>query len=227
MSTISDYLNLSIKSQSVNSYIVNPNEFADILKSVPFDEQVSCLRHFVVLNTPYVFRQTPILFEQLIKYLADRLQVNLDDVKLIGSAKTGFSISPLPNYGKAFDKGDLDFAISNSILFDKLKAEFDILVTKHNLDGLGLTPTNAYYWEENINLIPRTINRGFIDCNKIPLISPAPLARYIADILWLIQEKLKEINGIEVKKPSLRVYKDSKAFINVLRYNTFSVLNEL
>lgn len=227
MSTISDYLKLSIKSKSIKSINTSPSEFADILKSVPFNEQESCLRHFIVQNTPFVFRQTPILFEQLTKYLADRLHVNLEDVKLIGSAKIGFSISPPPNYGKAFEKGDLDFAISNSILFEKLNTEFNILVAKHNAEGLGLTLMNARYWAENISLIPKTLNRGFIDCNKIPLISDAPLARYIADLLWLVQEKLKEINGIEVKKPSLRVYKDSKSFINVLKYNTFSVLKEL
>lgn len=227
MACIKSFLTLSTSALSVNGIYTTPEEFSRILKSVSDEEYDSCLRHFIIQNTPFVFQTYPILYGQIVKYLSITFAIEIEDIKLIGSAKTGFSISSPPNYGKPFDKGDLDFVIVNAGLFDKLKSEFKTLQYIFNENNLKLSAKNHEYWIENIFLIPKNFNRGFIDCNKIPNVSEAPLTRNISTTLWLIQDRLKLFYNIEIKKPSIRVYKDKDSFIKVLKFNTDTVLNKL
>ena len=116
---IKKYLNISKVCMEINSTYTSPEIFKKCYTSLEGIEQKSLITHVIIKNIPYLFRDKPLLFEQIIQYLSDSLDIEGESIKLIGSAKTGFSVSPPPCYGKKFsDKSDLDFTIINNTLFD-------------------------------------------------------------------------------------------------------------
>ena len=101
MSIIKNYLKATPLIKAVTSTYLSPEQFLQLYKAATDEERRILLRHVVRFNTPYVFRDKPLLYEYIRQYLADILQLEVQDVLLIGSAKTGFSMST-DQYGKAF-----------------------------------------------------------------------------------------------------------------------------
>src|SRR5436189_6417165 len=127
MAEINNYIYLSDAALSIKDIYSSPENFNKLYKEIDGSEQDSYLRHWLINNVPSAFKMHPILLEQLIQYISDHLSVSANDVKLIGSAKTGFSISPSPDYGKAFsEQSDLDFTVVNNSLFSELDLEFNL-----------------------------------------------------------------------------------------------------
>ena len=201
---IKKYLNISKVCMEINSTYTSPEIFKKCYTSLEGIEQKSLITHVIIKNIPYLFRDKPLLFEQIIQYLSDSLDIEGESIKLIGSAKTGFSVSPPPCYGKKFsDKSDLDFTIINidRIVFPK-------------------SETAKRYWDDNVLQLKNTINRGFIDTNKIPNIEICPTTKKINNAMYLIPLKLKEYHDITTSKASVRVYKNYHYFYNQLKINT-------
>src|SRR6202012_172299 len=92
MANIHNYLSLSSAAQTVNSIYISPDEFADNFSKISDFEKISYLRFFLVNNVPFAFRVKPLVFEQITQYISDKLRIPTNDVKLIGSAKIGFSM---------------------------------------------------------------------------------------------------------------------------------------
>lgn len=72
----------------------------------------------------------------------------------------------------------------------------------------------------NVLQLKNTINRGFIDTNKIPNIEICPTTKKINNAMYLIPLKLKEYHDITTSKASVRVYKNYHYFYNQLKINT-------
>lgn len=124
--SISQYLKLSRESMSISSIYTSSEQFKICYERLIGLEKNSLIAHIIVNNTPFVFRDIPLLYEQIIQYLSDLLSIESGSVKLIGSAKTGFSVSPSPNYGKIFtENSDLDFTIINEAVFGALCKEYE------------------------------------------------------------------------------------------------------
>ncbi len=229
MPKILDYLNLSFTARSIDNFFSSPEEFQKNYRKILETETHSYIRHYLINNPAFVFKEIPMLYEQIIKYIADELLVNENDVKLIGSGKTGFSISRPPKYGKAFQNSDLDFTIINQYLFKQLKDEFYSLIDldNGNENYLGLNYKNYEYWQKNVHYIPKILNREFIDPKFLPYISLTPISSHIAEIMTRIKNNLQKIYSIEIKQPSVRVYKDWHSFLKVLKFNTESVLESI
>ena len=112
---------MSRESMCISSIYTSSEQFKVCYERLIGLEQNSLISHVIVNNTPFVFKDIPLLYEQIIQYLSDLLSIESGSIKLIGSAKTGFSVSPSPNYGKIFsEKSDLDFTIINEVVFEKL-----------------------------------------------------------------------------------------------------------
>lgn len=228
MGNIKTYINLSERAKKINQLFDNPNSFLSNYFELGHLEQKSYINYIIVNNCPYIFREIPLLYEQIVQYLADELGLGFADVKLIGSAKTGFSISPRPSYGNPFtENSDLDFTVINAILFENLRTEFELWVEMYTDQRLLPKDGEKAYWDDNLSIVPKNIERGFIDTYKIPNRDPFPLTRKINNSLYLITFKLKEFHGIKNNKSSLRVYKDGVTFLNQLKLNTEYVLRDL
>lgn len=229
MVDIRNYIILSKTATAISSAYSVPADFKTYYNSVDIKEKKSLVRHFIVNNIPFVFKDKPILYEQITQYIADKFYISPIEVKLIGSAKTGFSISPPPNYGRSFgEHSDLDFSIVNESLFDSLAKEFNNWSEQFNAKQiLPRNCTEEIYWCQNLDSGVRQLNRGFIDTHFIPNRNQFPTTQKINNSLWLIKKHLDEKHGIKVKKVSASFYKDWSSFAGRLNKNTESVMKNL
>jgi len=229
MVDIRDYINLSKTATSISNSFSVPADFKNYYKTIGSNEKKSLVRHFIVNNIPFAFKDKPILYEQITQYIADKLQISPTEVKLIGSAKTGFSISPLPDYGKSFGQhSDLDFSIVNEELFNKLEDEFTDWSDQFRLNGIAANnPTEQGYWLQNLDSGPRQLNNGFIDTHFIPNREQFVNTRKINNSLWLIQKYLDETHSIKVKKASASIYRSWYSFAGRLNRNTDYVMKNV
>lgn len=213
---------MSSESVKINSFYISPEGFKEHYGKLTGFEQKSLISHIIINNTPFVFKDIPLLYEQIRQYMSDLLDVELDSIKLIGSAKTGFSISPSPNYGRIFSEtSDLDFTIINEVVFGKLCKEYEAWKTAYsNKDILPKPGKETKYWDDNIVLLKRNIDRGFIDTYKIPNRDMCPVTKSINNAMYLIPLKLDEYYNIKVSKASVRVYKSYNLFRQQLKLNT-------
>ena len=76
--------------------------------------------HYLFEGISYVFRESPNLLESFTGHLFDELGFGPENVRIVGSAKVGFSLS-LDNFPRAFsDTSDIDVLIVNEALFDQI-----------------------------------------------------------------------------------------------------------
>lgn len=227
MSNIKLYLRLTSKALSVNNIYEEPDSFKDTYLALTSVEFVSYIRHVFVDNTPYMFREQPLLFKNIICYITKELDLDYHDVLLIGSAKTGFSMSP-DSYGEKFSENrDLDFTIINEKLFSNLEMEFGQWKEQYVHNLLVPNEIEKKYWNDNLIRVPKNLDKGFIDSTKIPNKELFKLTRQINQMLYLILYKLKEYYNIKNKKASIRIYKNWEYFQKQLILNTNNILESV
>jgi len=229
MVDIRDYINLSETAISINNSFSVPTDFKTFYKTIGSNEKKSLVRHFIVNNVPFAFKDKPILYEQITQYIADKLEITPTEVKLIGSAKTGFSICPLPDYGKTFGQhSDLDFSIVNEELFNKLEDEFIDWTDQFKLKQIAaFNPTEESYWQQNLDSGPRQLNNGFIDTHYIPNRDLFATTKKINNSMWLIKKYLEQTHNIKVKKASASIYRSWYSFAGRLNRNTDYVMKNV
>lgn len=229
MADIRDYITLSKIATEISSTYSIPDDFKSYYKSIDYKEKKSLVRHFIVNNIPFAFKEKPMLYEQITQYIADKFYISPTEVKLIGSAKTGFSISPLPDYGRNFgEHSDLDFSIVNEKLFESLEDEFNnwsnLFTTKQIQPN---NETEETYWYQNLDSGERQLKRGFIDTHFIPNRYSFPTTQKINNSLWLIKKHIDDKHGIKVKKVSASFYKNWNSFSGRLNTNTENVMKKV
>lgn len=142
----------------------DPNQWS-VLGAIGKDD----IRRFVSLwlteGIPFAFRDKPMIYEHAREYIAQGIGERSRQVTVIGSARLGFSLAPPPKFGKAFEPADsdLDALILSSVWFEKLQKEFLHWKELYLERQIAPTDREARYWEENLDTVPRTLRRGFID----------------------------------------------------------------
>jgi len=115
-------------------------EFAQALETQPLDDVA---RNFILGGTPYVFRDDPAALEHLIAHLTAELPVGEDDIRIIGSARIGFSLDPT-NFPRPFGSGsDLDIVVVNADLFDLV---WYTMLKWHYPRRIGSLPSTERRW---------------------------------------------------------------------------------
>src|SRR6266852_5737731 len=89
--------------------VVNQNTDTRLLDLCLHDEQ-----------TPYVFDSKPATWDAFRHALGNGLGVGRADIRVIGSARFGFSLTPGRDLGKFRDSSDIDVVIVSDALFDEL-----------------------------------------------------------------------------------------------------------
>jgi hypothetical protein len=204
-------------------------DFADHYKNILEIETKSYIRHFLVNNKPYAFDKCPLIYEQVIQYFADNIEINPNQIKLIGSGKTGFSISET-NYGRPYvsEKSDLDFSIISEKLFYELQEEFESWAKLYKGELIKpLENLERVFWPQNLITGPNQIKRGFIDVKFIPNREPFPKTRKINSSLFYIKKYLADINRILIKEGSVSIYRSWNSFMKRIQFNTEEVLNKI
>ena len=188
---------------------LQPRELLDAANKISYPEFPGLTRHFLIEGTPFVFINTPMLFEAIRTWLASRLGVNALEIKLIGSARTGYSLAGSTDFGKPFGPhSDLDLLVVSSPLFIACREAFHQWSSDFKSSKVSPgNPGESAYWSENLRVVSDTLTRGFIDPNKIPNRDLYPIAQQISQTMWLLKAKLDLTRtGPSIRKATIRVY---------------------
>ncbi len=207
---------------------VHPQEFINLILTDENQEAEGVINQYVIDNLPYCFKEYPILYAKIKKLISTKLDIPYESVFLIGSAKTGFSIDP-KHYGTLFSRdSDLDFAIVNNKLFEKLKLEANEWMEDYKSGKINPTSyMERIYWNGNLKILSKCESIGFIDENKIPRKSQYPLSMEIGNLMFQIQKNLEDFKYLYVKKSSARIYKDFPSFHSQTLLNIHRVIDNL
>jgi hypothetical protein len=93
------------------------DDFVAELKTRPFPD---VLKEHVLTGLPYVFRSRPRNADTLYDYVSKQLGVSPGDVKIVGSARTGFSLNPDTFPRKFIQTSDIDVIVVDQKLFDRI-----------------------------------------------------------------------------------------------------------
>ena len=161
----------------------------------------------IILNLPFLAAGF------LIKFLFFALK-GMGKEYLAG-IKNGFSISM--NHRK------VPFSVKHLPNYCKIQLE---LWENMYMDSL-LIPRGREkeYWDDNLERVPKNLDRGFIDSNKIPNKESFKRVKQINQMLYLILYKLGEYYNIRNKKASVRVYKNEECFQKQLMLNTKYIIS--
>lgn len=182
-------------------------------------EMKDFLKLYFTEGIPFAFKQNPIIFEQMKGWLSKQIDVDSKQITIIGSARIGLSLNP-KKWGKPFsDHSDLDFIIVNFELFKKYIADFQ-LYAEHINDKLKKRIPIRQIELANIETMANTIDRGFIDSNKIPNDGKYITGHKLYDVLSHLLKRLnKTENCPHPRDASIRIYKDWNACTEQLYKN--------
>ena len=222
-----DFFKLSPESINVNSFYIDANIFDGIYNNGIDIERNSLLLHYVIDNPPFAFQKHPLLYDQIRQFIAMKIEVSPNDIKLIGSAKTGFSIS-IDEFGRQYNpNSDLDFAIINKTLFNSLQKDYKSWVQEFKAKRIfPKSEKEEQCWNDNVNVVRNNIERNFIDANKLPALEDVcPNAQLLLHTMWLVKKNLENWNGIIIRKASARVYSNFSSFYGQTLLNISHVMN--
>jgi predicted nucleotidyltransferase len=95
------------------------------------------------------------LHYRLKETICEKFGIDFNDVLLVGSGKTGFSIKPTRRYGLFGEDSDLDLAVVSSTLFTKIWKE------------VHLYKRGGAYWPQKENFF-KSLSEGWIRPDKLP-----------------------------------------------------------
>lgn len=215
---VGDFIYKSKTLSKIRGHYVDPNDFLSAYAQFSIIERKALVYHYIMDNSPFAFTEVyekPLVFEQVRQYISYILDVDVNHIKLIGSTKTGFRMGN-QDYGTSYTKDrDLDFMIIDEPLFNKLAQEFPVFKKAYKDNGI-LKPRSdkeKEYWDEHMVIVPRAINLGFIDTNKMPNRNDLlPVNSKVNNTMSMVVRNLKSEHGFGTKKASMRVYKDIDSY---------------
>lgn len=223
--TNKQFFQLSEEGKNTRNFFINPDNLYRLYAQNYGVEWTSAIYHYVMGNPPYAFKDLPLLYEQVKQFVAFKLNVPYDSIRLTGSGKTGFSMDP-KQYGRPFsEKSDLDFVIVNDGLFDGLCED----VRKWMRDYVtgAVSPTKYYNksnWDSNYDNFPSNMESGFVDAFRLPSFPQYSTAYSIHTLMIRLTANLKEFQNIVVDHSTVRVYRDIKSFYDRILYNINSAM---
>src|SRR3989304_1810539 len=103
----------------------SPDELRGALAGASQSERGTFARLWLSEGFPAAFCECPAVYEHLRDWLGRCLKVHPKEITLIGSARIGYSLAPVPDFGRPFnDKADLDLSVISNSLFDRLASTF-------------------------------------------------------------------------------------------------------
>lgn len=192
-------------------------------------EKSNFIRQWIAEGIPFVFKEYPLLFQEIRRWLSNYLDISECAINIIGSGKIGYSMSP-SDFGRKFNhSSDLDFSIFSTDLFQRCVNDFKTWYDEYSTGYiLPKNPNEERYWKDNYKNLPNNIERGFIDPYKVPSMKRYKSISSIRQSQWLIKAKLNKVSDfIGVRACSIRVYKDYFSFCRQLEININYMINQL
>src|SRR6266566_5589036 len=188
----------------------DPASFQAAVGPVSRQSRESVVRLWLTEGTPFAFRGCPAVYEEVRRWLGQRLNVCPKQITLVGSGRIGFSLAPAPDYGRPFGSdSDLDLSIVSERLFSELSSAFDRWESDYQTGRI--TPRNATerrYWDANLGLGREMLRRSFFDVRKLPNRDPYPVVQRVSQSMWILIKRLEVTPSVETpRSASVRVYR--------------------
>lgn len=230
---VGDFIYSSKALSKFKGHYMKPEEFLRAYEYFSIVERKSLVLHYIMDNSPFAFTmvyEKPLIFEQVRQYISHILDVDVNNIKLIGSTKTGFSMG-CENYGTPYTKDkDLDFMIIDEVLFSKLEAEFGVWEKAYVNDGI-MHPRHERekeLWDDHMKNLPRSFGWGYIDTYKMPNRNEyLPVTSKVNNTMAMVVRNLKMKHGFSTKKASMRVYKDFESYFCQQNRNIEAIINAI
>jgi len=94
-----------------------PQEFRELLRTQPLEQIVQ--EHFLAGDV-YAFRNARRALDILHDHLRQELELRPEHLRIVGSAKIGFSVSPADFPRRFSDSSDIDIVIVNETVYDEI-----------------------------------------------------------------------------------------------------------
>lgn len=205
----------------------SPEDFRNAITMASRQAREDVVRLWLTEGIPFSFRGCPAIYERIRFWVGQCLEVCPKEITVVGSARIGFSMVGGKEFGRAFSQSsDLDLAIVSEHLFESMAETFE--KWKEDYMKTSVSPRNSIeqgYWTENIKLVERNINFGFMDANKLPTLERYPLAQKLNHTMWALRARLEVTANISVpKKASLRVYRSWNALVERVSFNLLTAM---
>lgn len=196
--------------------VLTPEDALEVIFEASSREREWLTRLWISEGIPHAFRKQPALFEACRFWLGTKLNIDPKCITLIGSGRTGFSLSPR-KFGRAYnERSDLDFSIVSAALFERLRADAEAWLEDYRE---GRASVNKHS-KDNYRNIPEIIRRGFVDHWKLPV-----ERRY--ETVWILDDCINKLTAnlllvpemCRFSKMSFRVYRDWPALIRQAEIN--------
>ena len=205
----------------------SPTQLRDTYINTTDSERIGIIRLWMTEGIPFAFKNHPILYEEVRGFIANGTNVNPKEVTLVGSGRTGYSLSK-SEWGRPFNNGsDFDFVIISNEMYGTLVKEFQTWVKDFSSNKvLPQNPNEMRVWLENIKYLDKKIPSGFIQLKLLPYNNTYPLVKKCYDTLWILKRRLRYTKPIpSVADASIRVYSSWGACVRQLRINFNSALS--
>lgn len=220
--------NVNNRSLKFAGHLYPDIELMKNILSVSKDEQYEIIRQYFTEGVPSAFSKNPVLYEKIRTFLGGKIGVNAKSISITGSARIGYSLSPIGNkFGRQYDekKSDLDFFAVDANLFNNVSADFNLFVQW--LNSPTNTNVNMVLLRENERVIAKSILNGFIDQDKIPDLINFPTVKSIYSSLRELLRIMGDTkNCPQPKKTSIRIYKDWNSCIKRITLNITDALEK-
>lgn len=190
--------------------------------------EVECImRQWVSEGIPYAFKDIPMVYEQMRGWLGNGLGISPKEITVVGSARMGYSLAPVPEYGRSFGlHSDLDISVVSGSIFEGLRKDFQLWSV--DFQGGVIQPRDEReknFWIDNAERVPINLLRGFIDAKKIPNFRRYGCTQRLANLMYVLKCKLDGTAGApRIKRASVRAYKDWNAFIGQAKRSWHTVV---
>lgn len=184
-------------------------------------------RLWLTEGLPAAFRGCPAIYEEVRGWLGTQLGIHPKEITLIGSARVGYSLAPAPDFGRRFGKhSDLDLSVISAQLFARLVTAFNLFADDYRQNSaVPRSDRERELWDDNLQFGRRNIPRGFLDARKIPNFARYSDSQNINQTMWVLLKKFEVTPGApEVRRVSVRVYRDWQCFIDQVSLNLRSAL---
>lgn len=226
--TSKQFFQLSEQAINTKDFFITSDHFLQLYKKGNDVERNSAIYHYVFNNVPAAFQNKPLLYENIKQYISMKLDVHVDEIRLVGSSQIGFSLKP-QKYGDPFSKNsDLDFAIINRQLFENVAA--DAMKWRKEYEEGIVHPGRHYskaHWDSNYDLLPNNMNRGFVDVFKVPGFNSYNTVKNIYVVMDQVKNMLLEYHGMKVSYSSVRAYSDIDSFYGQVLLNVNTAMSQL
>ena len=176
-------------------------------------------KHVLTEGIPFAFKDAPGLYEVMRDWISTKLKnkglnINVKEISLTGSGRIGQSLAP-KKLGQTFTEQvyDLDIFVISGLMFEEVKNEFNTWRDDYKTCKEVPSKEEKPFWDENLIICGKNIDKWFIDLNKIP--NRYKYTKSVNNIMWQLKEKLSKTDGApKIKKSTIRCYRTWDDCIN-------------